>query len=185
MVGVMKDVMKTGERMKIRISYMQTPAGELILGSTDSALCLCDWRYRKMRTAIDQRIQKHLKGVFEEGSSDIITEAERQLGEYFSGDRKIFDLPLIFAGTDFQKRVWQYLQTIPYGETRSYLDLAEALGDRNSVRAAASANGANALSIIVPCHRVIGSDGTMVGYAGGLSAKRKLLELEQPQLKLL
>ncbi len=171
--------------MKISIGYIKTPAGELILGSTDTALCLCDWRYRKMRSAIDRRIQENLNSEFEAASSEINREAEKQLREYFAGERKVFNLPLHFAGTDFQKRVWQYLQTIPYGETRSYLQLAEALGDRNCARAAASANGANALSIIIPCHRVIGSDGTMVGYAGGISAKRKLLEMEQPQLRLL
>src|SRR5688572_18642011 len=102
----------------------------------------------------------------------------RQLEEYFSGQRKVFDLPLDLQGTDFQKRVWTELLNIPYGKTISYLELARRLGDEKVIRAAGMANGKNPVGIIVPCHRVIGSNGELVGYAGGLHRKKWLLELE-------
>src|SRR5690606_18399830 len=92
--------------------------------------------------------------------------------------RTTFDIPLLFIGTDFQKSVWEALMEIPYGTTKSYLELSRDLGDENAIRAVATANGANSISIIVPCHRIIGSDGSLTGYAGGLNAKKKLLQLE-------
>jgi len=102
----------------------------------------------------------------------------RQLEEYFAGRRRRFDLPLDLRGTDFQKRCWQELLKIPYGETRSYADIARAIGNPSAVRAVGLANGQNPIAIMVPCHRVIGSDGSLTGYGGGLETKRKLLELE-------
>lgn len=104
--------------------------------------------------------------------------AARQLGEYFAGERRAFDLPLAPAGTPFQRRVWAALAAIPYGETTTYGALAAGLGDPRAVRAVGLANGRNPLPIVVPCHRVIGADGSLVGYGGGLPAKRALLELE-------
>ena len=101
-----------------------------------------------------------------------------QLDEYFKGNRKKFDLKLNPKGTEFQKKVWSALTNIPFNKTRSYLEQSKQLGDVKAIRAVATANGANAISIIVPCHRIIGSTGEMVGYAGGISTKRKLLELE-------
>ena len=101
-----------------------------------------------------------------------------QLKEYFNRTRKEFDLPLEIVGTDFQKSVWNELTKIPYGETISYVELAERMGDKNKMRAVAAANGANPIPIIIPCHRVIGADGSLTGYGGGLNVKRKLLELE-------
>lgn len=116
----------------------------------------------------------------EKVSSDnpIVADAFNQLREYFDRKRNSFDLPLEIIGTDFQKKVWNELLKIPYGETISYNQLAIKLGDKKSIRAAASANGANPLPIVIPCHRVIGSDGSLVGYGGGLDVKKKLLELE-------
>ncbi len=101
-----------------------------------------------------------------------------QLTEYFSGERRHFDLPLEIEGTEFQKRVWNELLNIPYGRTISYKELAVRLGDEKVIRAAASANGANPLPVVIPCHRVIGSDGSLIGYGGGLEIKEKLLVLE-------
>jgi len=112
------------------------------------------------------------------GCSDMTDRAADQLRSYFSGDRQQFTLPLAAAGTPFQQSVWQALCAIPYGETRSYRQLAEAIGNPKAVRAVARANGANPLSIVVPCHRVIGADGTLTGYAGGLQMKARLLALE-------
>ena len=163
---------------KIQIQYYKTPVGELILGSFNEKLCLADWRYRKMRPEIDSRIQKGLNANYEELSSVIIVETINQLNEYFNGNRKDFNIPLEFVGTDFQRSVWKGLLKIPFGKTDTYLGLSQKLGNEKAIRAVASANGANAISIIVPCHRIIGSDGKLVGYAGGLPTKKKLLELE-------
>lgn len=117
---------------------------------------------------------------FEEGSdSDVIRNCIIELTEYFSGVRKIFTIPYEQKGTDFQKRVWAELEKIPYGETISYLELARRLGDERVIRAAASANGKNRLAILIPCHRVIGANGSLTGYAGGVENKKMLLELEK------
>ncbi|WP_257308504.1 methylated-DNA--[protein]-cysteine S-methyltransferase [Geothrix fuzhouensis] len=117
---------------------------------------------------------------------------KRQLDSYFSGNLRDFNIPMLAAGTDFQRRVWKELQNIPYGQTISYLELARRLGDEKCIRAAARASGANPIAILIPCHRVIGSDGSLVGYAGGLDMKEFLLRLEgalpkappQPRLPL-
>ena len=111
--------------------------------------------------------------------SPLLTEAFRQLEEYFRGERKNFDLPLELHGTDFQRRVWQELLKIPYGETVSYKNIAERVGNPYAARAVGMANNKNPIPIIIPCHRVIGSNGKLVGYAGGLELKQKLLELEK------
>ena len=112
-------------------------------------------------------------------SPEVLLRTVRELDEYFRGERKEFDIPLLLAGSEFQKRVWQQLRHIPYGQTVSYGELAAAIGAPKSVRAVANANGANAISIILPCHRVIGSDGSLTGYGGGTDTKRYLLELEK------
>lgn len=162
----------------IAIHYFKTPFGELILGSFKEQLCLCDWRYRKQRMAVDMRIKKGLEADFKEETSVVIEETKKQLLNYFNKKQSEFDIPLLFVGTDFQKTVWEVLTQIPYGKTSSYLELSNQLNNPKAIRAIASANGANALSIIVPCHRIIGSSGDLVGYAGGLPAKKKLLQLE-------
>ena len=166
---------------QIAIQFYKTRIGDLILGSFDEKLCLLDFRYRKMRKTVDTRIQKGLNASFAEYSSVVITEAKTQIDEYLSGDRKEFSLPLLMVGTDFQKSVWHSLMKVPYGATASYLQLAQDIGNEKSVRAVASANGANAIALIIPCHRIIGSDGQLVGYGGGLSVKQRLLRLEQEQ----
>lgn len=164
---------------KINILYFNTPVGEFILGSYDEKLCLADWRYRKMRESIDSRLQKGLNAEYIEEDTEVLKEARKQFNEYFDHKRKVFDLPLLLVGTDFQKSVWQGLLQIPFGSTASYRDLAQNLGNEKAVRAVANANGANAISIVIPCHRILGSNGDLTGYAGGLSTKKKLLELEQ------
>ena len=172
----------------IVINSFKTPVGELILGSFQGKLCIADWKYRKMRTVIDTRIQKGLKAIYVEGTSVVIAETKQQFKAYFKQEITQFKVPLLFVGTPFQKTVWKALQEIPLGETRSYLQLSKQMGKEKAIRAVASANGANAISIIVPCHRIIGSNGSLVGYAGGLPAKQKLLTLEnalqQQQLSL-
>jgi len=164
---------------KINIHHYNSPVGEILLGSYEDKLCLADWRYRRMRSTIDKRIQKGLKAEYVEESSSVIEETIKQLQAYFIGERKTFDIPLLMIGTDFQKSVWDGLIKIPYGTTAAYLELSKNIGNEKAVRAVASANGANAISILIPCHRIIGSNGDLVGYAGGLPAKKKLLELEK------
>lgn len=167
----------------IRIQRYHSPCGDLMLSSFEDKLCLCDWDVEKHRDVVDIRLRKVLRAGYEEKTSDIIQETSKQLDEYFDGKRMVFDIPLLFAGTDFQKKVWHKLLEVPYGVTLSYGELATQLGMPKAVRAVANANGANAISIIVPCHRVIGSDHSLTGYGGGLAAKRKLLQLESVRNK--
>ena len=162
----------------ISVQEYRSKFGDLLLGSINDKLCLCDWIYRKQREQIDHRIQSYFEAKFVRQSSSLITETIQQLEEYSALERKQFTIPMAFAGTDFQQNVWQQLFQIPYGSTTTYLRLSQQLGDEKVIRAVATANGANAISILVPCHRVVGADGSLVGYAGGLQAKKKLLELE-------
>jgi len=163
---------------KISLQYFNTPIGELILGTFEEKLCLCDWRYRGMRSTIDKRIREGLSAFFEEGETMITETAKHQLNEYFSAERIDFDVPLLMVGTSFQKRVWSELLKIPYGKTESYLGLSRKIRDEKAIRSVAASNGANAISIFIPCHRIIGSDGRLTGYGGGLQAKKELLRLE-------
>ncbi len=162
----------------ISIKYYKSPVGELIIGEYHRKLCLCDWRYRKMRESIDKRIKAELKADYIEQETNLIQFTIDQLNEYFEGKRTSFDLPIKWVGSQFQQSVWESLLTIPYGKTETYLGLSKKLGNEKAIRAVAAANGANAISIIVPCHRIIGSKGELTGYAGGIPAKKKLLELE-------
>ncbi len=162
----------------IQIHRYTSPCGDLILGSFKNNLCLCDWTIEKHRNIIDNRLRRIFQVEYEEKVSEIIQEAEKQLNEYFNRKRTNFNIPLFFIGTDFQKSVWNKLLEIPYGKTVSYRELAKQLGVANAVRAVANANGANAISIFAPCHRIIGSDNSLTGYGGGLAAKRFLLDLE-------
>jgi len=164
---------------KIHIQYFKTPVGEMILGSYDNKLCMADWRYRKRRESIDRRLQKGLNATFVEEESMVLNLAREELEAYFKGLHNTFDIPLLLVGTEFQKSVWQGLLQIPFGTTASYKELAQNIDNTTAVRAVASATGANAISIFIPCHRIIGSDGSLTGYAGGLEVKKQLLELEQ------
>ncbi len=165
--------------MNIHIAYYKTKIGELIIGAYDGKLCLLDYRYRRMRTTVDNRLKKALNCDFEEKDEAILEATRHQIDEYLLGTRKTFDLPILLLGSDFQKEVWQELMKVPYGATASYLDLAKKIGKPKAVRAVAGANGANAIALIVPCHRIIASDGSLGGYGGGLSVKKRLLKLEK------
>ena len=144
-----------------------------------------EWNGLRLRLAASsagvRRIEFH-PGAPPSGDPDpgypLLAEVANQLRAYFAGSLKRFDLPLDLRGTDFQRRVWRYLETIPYGETRSYRQVADSIGASNAVRAVGAANGANPIPIVVPCHRVIGSGGSLVGYGGGLELKKQLLALE-------
>jgi len=172
---------------KISIQYHKTLLGELILGTYEDQLCLCDWRYRKLRSSIDKKLLKELDASYIEEETSIIKNTIVQLNEYLDGKRTEFTIPLLLVGTSFQKTVWKELLKIPFGETVSYTELSRKISTEKSMRAIAAANGANAIAIIVPCHRVVGSRGELVGYAGGIRIKMKLLQLEKaiPEQKLL
>lgn len=154
--------------------HIPSPVGPLTAGVADGALLLLHF---------DSMIDVSTNPATVDAL--LLDQVEAQLNEYFAGTRRAFELPIAPSGSDFQRRVWRALLDIPYGETRSYKDQAIAVGDLKAIRAVASANGQNPIAIIIPCHRVIGSDGSLTGYAGGLERKRKLLELEgalQPAL---
>ena len=150
---------------------MKSPVGKLKLVATDQGLAAILWEN-------DNPKRVPLSPIEESKAHPVLLETERQLAEYFSGDRKKFSLPFDCTGTEFQKKVWQALATIPFGETRSYREIAQQIGRPKAVRAVGAANGRNPLSIVVPCHRVIGADGKLTGFAGGLETKATLLQLE-------
>jgi methylated-DNA-[protein]-cysteine S-methyltransferase len=156
----------------------ESPVGELTLVASNDGLAAILWEN-------DDPMRVPLGATVEAQDHPILLEAERQLREYFAGTRRVFDLKLDFAGTEFQRRVWAALLTIPYGETRSYMQVARQLGRPDIVRAVGAANGRNPIPIITPCHRVIGSNGKLVGFAAGLEIKARLLALEAPQADLL
>ncbi len=166
------------EKNVIKTKRYESPCGVLLLGSFGDKLCLCDWQVEKHRSHVDKRLKRILRAEFEEATSEVSDQAVLQLDEFFAGKRREFDVPLLFAGTDFQKTVWNELLKIPFGKTISYGEMAQRIGLPKAVRAVANANGANSMSIFAPCHRVIGSDRSLTGYGGGLAAKQMLLELE-------
>ncbi|MEA2019394.1 MAG: methylated-DNA--[protein]-cysteine S-methyltransferase [Campylobacterota bacterium] len=164
---------------QINIQYYKTKLGTIIMGSYGNKLCLFDFRDKEKRKSIDNRLKRYLKADFVEQDNNLLKITRKQFDEYIEGRREEFDIPLLMLGTEFQKNVWRALLNIPYGTTKSYANIAEVIGNKKAVRAVANANGANAIGIIIPCHRIIGSDGTLTGYAGGLDLKDKLLKLEQ------
>lgn len=168
----------------IHIKHYYSPVGELLIGTYKNRICLCDWARGHRRRSNDWRLQRTLRAIYKEVDQQLSRRVVRQLDEYFAGKRQDFNLPLLLTGTPFQNEVWRELQKIPYGETRSYAELAQAIGKPKAIRAVASANSYNPISILIPCHRVIGSDLKLVGYAGGLEAKRFLLELERQNIAI-
>jgi methylated-DNA-[protein]-cysteine S-methyltransferase len=159
-------------------THLDSPVGRLHLAASDSALLAVVWR--RQSTA-----HLPLDTAEERPGHPVLRDTIAQLGEYFTGRRRVFDLALDFRGTDFQRQVWTALLAIPFGETRSYLDVARTLGNAAAVRAVGAANGRNPISIIAPCHRVIGSGGDLTGFGGGMEAKAWLLAHESPQRDLL
>ena len=165
--------------MAILTTYFQTPIGEMIAGATDYGICLLDFKYRKLLPVIKARIAKGLGDAFLEGRHPLLEELKRELDEYFAGSRKEFSVPLQPVGSDFQQRIWNGLGKISYGRVATYLQQAQVYGDEKAIRAVATANGMNGIAIMIPCHRVIGTNGSLTGYAGGLPAKRWLLDHER------
>jgi AraC family transcriptional regulator of adaptative response/methylated-DNA-[protein]-cysteine methyltransferase len=170
---------KNTNKTIINIMRFSTRIGVMFACATSQGLCLLDFADRRMLESEFQDLIKRLNGVILPGENQYLTLAEKQLNEYLVGRRKTFDIPLHLVGTNFQKSVWQTLLKIPYGATWSYAKEAKILGKETAVRAVANANGYNKIGIIVPCHRVIRSDGSLGGYGGGLERKQFLLDVEK------
>jgi len=157
--------------ISLAFTHLDSPVGRLRLVASPQGLAAVLWEN-------DRPTRVRLGQLAEDPGHPHLRRAILQLNEYFAGQRIAFDLPLDARGTTFQQQVWDQLLAIPYGETRSYLDLARKLGNPNATRAVGAANGRNPISIIVPCHRVIGSSGNLTGFAGGMAIKQRLLDLE-------
>lgn len=167
---------------QISIQYYNSPCGKLVLASMGNELCLCDWNENPCAERNLHRLTRNMKTSFKTEATSVLEKTKRQLDEYFAGRRQTFDIPLRPIGTDFQQRVWSALLRIPYGETRSYKDIALNIGRPQAVRAVARAIGANGINILIPCHRVIGSNHNLTGFTGGLKAKSMLLEMEHRRM---
>ncbi len=163
----------------IRISRLTTPLGPMFVCATDNGICLFEFVDRRMLETEFRDVQRFFSATLITGENTHSTQAKREMEEYFDGRRKIFDVKLDIAGTAFQKRVWAALQKIQYGTTHTYQQQAIYINQPTAIRAVASANGFNRVSIIIPCHRVIGKDGAMVGYGGGIERKKWLIRHER------
>jgi methylated-DNA-[protein]-cysteine S-methyltransferase len=164
---------------QINIQYHNTQIGEVILGSFRGKLCLLDFVKGKTRGTVEDRIRRVLNAKLVEKDDGILRETRRQFSGYLEGQRKRFDIPVLMVGTDFQKDVWNAVMKVPYGATSTYSQIARDIGKERAVRAVGNAMAANPIVIIIPCHRIIGSGGELVGYGGGLLVKRRLLDLER------
>ncbi|MDR6696853.1 MULTISPECIES: methylated-DNA--[protein]-cysteine S-methyltransferase [Chryseobacterium] len=158
---------------------IQTPLGEMIACAVDEGICLLEFTDRKNIEKQFTSLTKSLNAEIKEGDHIHFGQLENELTEYFEGKRQQFEVPLFIKGTEFQQKVWQLLREIPMGEIRTYKQQSEFLGNPKAIRAVGTANGINKIAILIPCHRVIGSNGELVGYAGGIWRKQKLLELEK------
>ncbi|NMB69098.1 MAG: methylated-DNA--[protein]-cysteine S-methyltransferase [Chloroflexi bacterium] len=163
----------------ILTTRLDTPLGPMLAGATGQGVCLLEFADSGRAEVQLRRLASRLGAASAPGESPFFAALRIQLDEYFTGLRRHFSLPLVLAGTPFQLRVWIAVQAIPYGETRTYRALAAQIGSSDAARAVGSANGANPLAILVPCHRLTGADGKLTGYGGGLWRKRRLLELER------
>ena len=163
----------------IDLKRIETPIGTMYAAATVEGICMLEFTDRKMLETEFKDLAKSLNAIIIQGENPHFIPLEKELAEYFLGKRTEFTVPLSPVGTDFQKSVWKILMKIPYGETWNYKKQSEVLGDAKKVRAVANANGMNKISILIPCHRVIGSNGTLTGYGGGIWRKQKLLELEK------
>jgi O-6-methylguanine DNA methyltransferase len=165
--------------MMILATYIDTPIGQMVAGAMDNGVCLLEFMESKALKKDMHDLSIQWKAEFTEGENFILEKLKIQLGEYFNGLRKEFNVPLIISGTLFQKKVWEELMNIPFGLTQSYSNQYRAINKTGSIRAVASANGRNKICIIIPCHRVIGSNGQLSGYSGGLIRKKWLLDHER------
>lgn len=164
--------------MRVHVTEIETPIGAMLAAASDTQLVLFEFPHRRMIDTQLARVRRAVGCELEPGESPVFEQLRTELDEYFAGHRRDFTVPLHAPGTPFQMRVWSELRRIPSGTTTTYARLADAIGKPNAVRAVARANGDNRIAILIPCHRVIGSNGELVGYGGGLWRKRKLLGIE-------
>jgi len=162
----------------INITRLETPLGTMFACAAEPGICLLEFTDRKMLETELTSLAKQLNANIIQGANPHFDVLKTQLEEYFEGKRKVFTVPLFTPGTPFQQTIWRILRDIPYGATRSYKDQAAAISQPNAIRAVANANGMNRISILIPCHRVIGADGNLTGYGGGIWRKKWLLDLE-------
>jgi len=175
----------TKDKIVIDLTRFETPIGTMFAGATENGVCLLEFTDRRMLETEFKQLTQLLNGTIVQGDNPHFEELKKQMEEYFAGKRKEFSIPLVTPGSAFLQSVWKELQNIPYGTTRSYKQQANALQSPDAIRAVANANGMNRIAIIIPCHRVIGADGSLTGYGGGLWRKKWLLDLENDyQLKL-
>lgn len=170
---------KADRAQAIHLGWVETPVGPMVAGSRDGNLIFLEFTTRRMMEAQIETLRKRFKAAFLPEDDAIIKQTRRELDEYFASKRRDFSIPLKYPGTPFEERVWGALLKIPYGETRSYEDLAMITGSKGAVRAVGSANGRNRIAIVIPCHRVVNKSGALGGYGGGLWRKQALLALEQ------
>ncbi len=168
----------------VNMTHIETDLGTMIAGATERGICMFEFADYKLLDLELRQLAASLKAPLVQGENPHFDTLRKQLAEYFRGERRQFDIPLDLVGTEFQKQVWLGLLQIPYGCTTTYGEQAARIGHPSSVRAVANANGKNKVSIILPCHRVIGADGTLTGYGGGIWRKKKLLELEKGYLEM-
>ncbi len=168
------------EKMQISISRIDTPIGPMLAGAVNDGICLLEFTDRRMLETQLEVIEKRHNAVLIPGESSHFEQLSTELNEYFEGNRRTFSVPLSYPGTPFQESVWRSLTEIPYGKTRSYKQQSIHLKNPKAIRAIAHANGDNRIAILIPCHRIIGSNGEMIGYGGGIWRKQFLLDLENP-----
>ena len=161
------------------IARIETQLGDMIAGSVEEGICMFEFGDRNTLSTEYNDLKRYLQQEIYEGENDHIRNLRLQINEYFVGIRKLFDIPLITPGTEFQKKVWNELLNIPYGSVITYRQQADALKNSLAIRAIANTNGMNRIAIIIPCHRVIGSNGSLTGYGGGLHRKKWLIEHEK------
>lgn len=163
----------------VLLAWLPTPLGPMIAGATDEGVCLLEFSDRQMLEGQFERIRRRFGGPGVLGTNPHLKRLQEELAGYFTSSVRSFSVPLVYPGTPFQRRVWEKLLDVPYGETRSYQDLASAVGDPRAVRAVGRANGMNRICILIPCHRIVNKNGDLGGYGGGLRRKQYLLNLEQ------
>ena len=166
------------DRRVITTSTIETPIGLMHAGTIDRGICLLDFADREVLAIQVARLQKTFDAELHHGENHHLRTLKQQLTEYFNQERELFTVPLVLSGTEFQNKAWKALQSIPYGETRTYKQQADKVGNPKAVRAVATANASNRIAILIPCHRVIATNGDLAGYAGGLWRKEFLLQLE-------
>lgn len=178
------EVVMAEQKQIINTATIETPLGTMLAGATNKGICLLEFTERAILNREFTDLSRLLKAEIAEGENQHFSLLRDELGKYFNGVLKKFTVPLVIAGTQFQKEVWNELLKIPYGITRSYKEQSVAINKLDAIRAVAAANGANRIAIIIPCHRVIGEDRSLTGYGGGLWRKKWLLDLEKGQLTL-